>query len=245
MNVLSLFSGVGGLDLGLERAGMRVVGHVEQDAYCRQVLAKHWPDVPQHDDVTTAGVWWSSQERPHVDLVAGGFPCQPVSVAGKGRAQADERWLWPAMADVVEQLRPEWVLWENVPGLRRRGLDLVHADLVRLGYRHRVGSLRACEVGAPHSRARLFGVAHAPSLRRREGWPWGSAGEATHRGNLAAPRMAEHTPSADHWANEPSMGRLVDGIPPGLAARQLRALGNAVVPQAAEHIGRLVMEAAA
>lgn len=244
MHVLSLFSGIGGLDLGLEWAGMTVVGHVEQDAYCRAVLAHHWRDVPQHDDVTTAAEWWLSKERPRVDLIAGGFPCQPVSVAGKGRAQNDERWLWPAMADVVERLRPEWVLWENVPGLRSRGLDIVHADLIRLGYTHRVGSLRACEVGAPHSRNRLFGVAHAPRFRRGEGRPRGFAGKATYWPDFPTEGMAVRTPGAEHWTCEPAMGRLVNGIPAGVAARQLRALGNAVVPQVAKRIGIMIMGAA-
>lgn len=131
MNVLSLFAGIGGLDLGLERAGMTVVGQVEIDPYRRAVLAKHWPEVPRHDDVETAIAWWRSARRPRVDVVAGGFPCQPVSQAGPRRAQMDERWLWPAMASVVADLRPEWVVWENVPGLLTGGLDIVHRGLVR------------------------------------------------------------------------------------------------------------------
>src|SRR5580700_10622450 len=101
MNVLSLFSGIGGLDLGLERAGMTVAGQVEIDPWCRKILAKHWPEVPRHDDVRTATGWWLSESRPVVDLVCGGVPCQPVSVAGKGLAQQDERWLWPATMDIV------------------------------------------------------------------------------------------------------------------------------------------------
>ena len=97
VNVLSLFSGIGGLDLGLERAGMTVVGQVEIDPWCRKVLAKHWPEVPRHDDVRTAAGWWGGRRAP--DLVCGGFPCQPVSYAGLGLAQSDPRWLWPLMAE--------------------------------------------------------------------------------------------------------------------------------------------------
>ena len=115
VNGLSLFSGIGGLDLGLERAGVRVVGQVEIDPWRRRVLAKHWPEVPRHDDVRTAVEWWASEERPHVELVFGGFPCQPVSAAGRRRGTDDERWLWPAFADVVRRLRPRYVLLENVP----------------------------------------------------------------------------------------------------------------------------------
>ncbi len=106
MNVLSLFSGIGGLELGLERAGMTVVGQVEIDEFCRRVLAKHWPDVPRHDDVRTCVEWWRGQPRPAVHVVCGGFPCQPSSEAGLRLAQQDPRWLWPAMAPVIAALRP-------------------------------------------------------------------------------------------------------------------------------------------
>lgn len=247
MNVLSLFAGIGGLELGLERAGMTTVGQVELDPYCRQVLAKHWPEVPKHDDVRTTAGWWRSQQRPHVDLVAGGFPCQPVSLAGRGLGERDERWLWPAMADVIAELRPEWVLWENVPGLRKRGLDTVHADLVRLGYRHRVGRIRACEVGAPHVRARLLGVAHAPRLGRGTRGPGRPVGETAHRNHQPTQGMAQRgtttRPGTGHWASEPRMDRLVDGLPRELVERHLHAYGNAVVPAVGEHIGRLILHA--
>ena len=89
MNVLSLFSGIGGLELGLERAGMTVVGQVEINPFCRRVLEKHWPEVPRHDDVRTAVEWWLGRARPAVDVVCGGFPCQPVSLAGRGLAYAE------------------------------------------------------------------------------------------------------------------------------------------------------------
>ncbi len=116
MNVLSVCSGIGGLDLGLERAGMTVVGQVEIDPWCRRVLAKHWPEVPRHDDIRTCVEWWGDRAAP--DLVAGGIPCQPSSRAGQQRkAQADSRWLWPAFAEFVRHLRPRFILVENPPGL--------------------------------------------------------------------------------------------------------------------------------
>lgn len=243
MNVLSLCAGIGGLELGLERAGMTVVGQVEIDEFCRRVLAKHWPKVDRHDDVRTAVGWWRSGDRPRVDLLAAGFPCQPVSLAGRGLAQADDRWLWPAVLEVVGELQPEWVVWENVPGLRTRGLDTVHTDLVRLGYNHRVGRISACEVGAPHSRSRLFGVAHAPRFGRGEGWPRGSAGEAQDGGDEPAKGVDLKPASGGscHWSGEPRVDRLVDGLPRGLVERHLRAFGNAVVPQVSEFVGRLIM----
>lgn len=238
MNYLSLFSGIGGLDLGLDRAGMTCVGQVEIDPFCRRVLAKHWPEVPRHDDVHTAVEWWRGEPRPAVHVVAGGYPCQPASEAGMRLGPLDARWLWPAMASVIAALRPAWVVWENVPGLLTRGLDIVHADLARLGYRHRVGWAPACSVGAPHPRRRLFGVAHAAG----EGcWPRRS--DAGHGDLAAAARVGAESSGAAWWSVEPGVRRVAYGVPGGVDRR--RALGNAVVPQVAEYIGRLIMGVAA
>jgi DNA (cytosine-5)-methyltransferase 1 len=238
VNVGSLFSGIGGLDLGLERAGINVVGQVEIDPWCRRVLARHWPDVPQHDDVHTAADWWLNGERPHVDLVFGGFPCQPVSDAGLKMAQQDERWLWPQMHDLIDTIRPTWVVGENVPGLRTRGLNLVLRDLRRLGYVVRAGYISACEVGAPHARQRLFVLAHAASVGR---CPWRTDGG---RAGTADGRQAHaETPRGTWWSREPDVDRVAYGVPSGVDRR--RGLGNAVVPQVAEHIGRILMGHAA
>jgi len=238
MNVLSLFAGIGGLELGLERAGMTVVGQVEIDPFCQQVLAKHWPEVPRHDDVTTCVDWWRSEPRPRVDVVCGGFPCQPVSQAGLKLAQADERWLWPEMHAVIENIRPTWVIAENVPGLRTRGLALVLRDLRRIGYQTRAGDISACAMGAPHTRRRLFILAHTSSEGR---CPWGAV-----RGDAAAAHAGQPQRGLPlgrgWWTSEPDVGRVAYGVPNGVDRR--RALGNAVVPQVSERIGRLVMGAA-
>src|SRR5690348_11915979 len=98
---------------------MTTVGQVEIDPWCRRVLARHWPDVPRHDDVRTAPEWWASTERPPVDVVCGGFPCQPFSSAGLRRGVGDERWGWPWMASVVRAVRPRYVVVENVADLVR------------------------------------------------------------------------------------------------------------------------------
>src|SRR4051812_28440224 len=119
LNVLSLFAGIGGLELGLERAGMSTVGQVEIDPYCQKVLARHWPTVPRHDDVTTAAEWWTNKERPRVDLICAGFPCQPFSLAGRQLGVSDERWMWPATARVIRSVGPRFVLLENVSALTR------------------------------------------------------------------------------------------------------------------------------
>lgn len=241
LNILSLFAGIGGLDLGLERAGMTVAGQVEIDPFCRRVLARHWPEVPRHDDVRTCVEWWRREPRPAVHVVAGGFPCQPVSTAGRRHAQKDPRWLWPPMAAVVAALRPTWVVIENVPGLLKRGISYVLSDLAGCGYRFRVGTLSACSVGAPHPRSRVFIVAHAKSLgceswRGRPGAPeCGEVGTTP----VDVGRIDAERPS--WWSDEPDVDRVAYGVPGGVERR--RSLGNAVVPQVAEHIGRLIAAA--
>jgi DNA (cytosine-5)-methyltransferase 1 len=235
--VMELFAGIGGLSLGLERAGMRVVGQVEIDPLCRRVLARHWPEVPRHDDVRTALGWWGSRARPAVRVVAGGFPCQPFSEAGRRRGVADERWGWPWMADVIRELRPGYVVVENVPGLVRdsEAFGWLLGDLHALGFDAQWSVVPACAVGAPHTRSRMFLVAH------------------THRGD-GTPRMGpwpartETIPGLhdragawrDRVAGALAASRSDDRETDGSARRLVTAGGNAVVPHVAEHIGRLI-----
>ena len=156
LRVLDLFSGIGGFSLGLERTGgFRTVAFCEIDEFCRAVLAKHWPGVPIHEDIkelTTDAVG-------PVDIVTGGFPCQPWSVAGKRGGTGDDRDLWPEMRRVVAAVQPRWVLGENVPGLddaKFMGLDRVLSDLEGLGYSTVPIEIPACAVDAPHRRARIW-----------------------------------------------------------------------------------------
>ncbi len=225
MNHLSLFAGIGGLDLGLDRVGMTCVGQVEINPFCQQVLAKHWPEVPRHDDIHTTVTWWNAAARPAVDVVSGGYPCPGESVAGLRRGAGDERWLWPQMAEVVAAVRPRYVIGENVVGHRTRGLGTVLADLRRLGYCPHPGIVRACEMGAPHPRARVFTLAHPDSQGCH---PWGRLGPA-------GPAPV----GTGRWATEPGVARMDDGIPDRVDRR--RALGNAIVPDVGEHIGRLIL----
>lgn len=369
MNYLSLFSGIGGLDLDLDRAGMTCVGQVELDPFCRRILAAHWPEVPRHDDIRTAPRWWLATDRPRVDLICGGFPCQPVSQAGAKLAQEDPRWLWPHMVAVAAATRPGWIIAENVPGLLRRGFGDVLRDLAALGFDAEWDCVPAASVGAPHIRDRVFIVArfrepqgrvsdaHGGDLRvererdrqqhgqpgaaiatqhgapqpvadpdreglgglpvasagrdnvrpirpvradpdrcgpdvpapagvdRREGTgrphgrtqdgpgiaaaglanaeslgrdvrpvEWAHHGAESRRrdpGELAdaglagpqGPRLFRAAPDRAHWPAEPRIRRVANGVPAGVD--RLRSLGNAVVPQVAEHVGRLVMAAAA
>lgn len=249
MNVLSLFSGIptGGLELGLERAGMTVVGQAEIDPYCRAVLEQHWPEVARHDDVRTAVNWWGSTVRPAVDLVCGGFPCQPFSDSGFRLGMDDERWMWPEFAAVVRAVRPRYVVVENVSALVRdgRAFGTVLADLHELGFHAEWASVRASDVGAPHNRERVFVVAYPPGVdgvSRDRVVAGGSGGAPQAVGGF--PRLAAHRggrAAGDWLAREPRVARLVDGVP--AQVDRLRVLGNAVVPQVAEHIGRLIMAA--
>lgn len=243
MRVLSLFSGIGGLELGLERAGMTTIGQVEIDAFCRGVLAKHWPGVPRHDDVRTAPAWWRSAPRPAVDLVCGGFPCQPFSHAGKQLGTADERWGWPWMLDMIREVSPRYVLIENVPGLLSdtEAFATILADLSRLGFDAEWSIHSACQMGAPHVRKRLFTVAYANGEYGAQGmgrdqYP-DPAIRAKHWGASNAMDSGERTLGAER-----GIDRVAHGIP-GRVDR-VRALGNAVVPQVAEFVGRMILERA-
>jgi DNA (cytosine-5)-methyltransferase 1 len=162
----SLFSGIGGLELGLERAGLgRTVYQVERDAYARHVLARHWPDVPRFDDVRTVG----AHNLPRVDVICGGFPCQQISAAGRmeglgtPEAPTDRSGLWFEMRRIIDEQRPAWVVVENVAHTWRRYVPLVRRELWELGYATLPLRVRACDVGARHERARILLVAGSPA----------------------------------------------------------------------------------
>lgn len=255
LTVGSLFTGIGGLDLGLERAGMRVAWQAEIDPYCCQVLAKHWPGIPNLGNVTTIN--W--EDVPRVDLITGGYPCQPFSIAGARAGENDPRHLWPHVRNALRVLRPRWALLENVAGHLSLGFGRVLGDLAEIGYDAEWDCIPAAAVGAPHRRDRVFLVAypnrqgeptrpeHGTTPRdldtnaaRAHGLRWWD------RSPLPRPETVERTTGRSssgggHWAAEPDVGRVAYGVPNRVD--RLRALGNAVVPQVAEHVGRLIMEA--
>lgn len=264
LTVGDLFSGIGGGHLGLERAGMNVIWHSEIDKYASKVLARHWPSVPNLGDITK--IDWSEVERP--DVVAGGFPCQSVSAAGRQRAQADERWLWPEFARCIRNLRPSYVIVENVPNLlgvdSGRAAQEVFGDLALLGFDAEWGVLPAASFGAPHLRKRVFVVAYARSegleVERLE--PDGHERQATERGGpggrgttladadevgrgrgtgVIGERRWPEPEDGGWWAVEPDVGRMAHGIP-GRVDR-IRCLGNSVVPQVMEYVGRRLLAA--
>jgi DNA (cytosine-5)-methyltransferase 1 len=161
MNVLDLFSGVGGFSLGLNRAGMTTVAFCEIDPFCQKVLKKHWPDVPIFSDIKqlTKKVLEDAGVRA-IDLICGGPPCQPVSLAGQRKGAADDRWLWPEALRLVEETRPAWCLFENPPGIISMGLDGVLTALENQGYETWPADIPACGVNAADLRYRIWVVAH-------------------------------------------------------------------------------------
>jgi len=292
----SLFSGIGGIDLGFERAGIKTRWQVEQDEYCNRVLEKHWPDVRRYGDIREI----DGRKLEPVDIISGGFPCQDISCAGKGKGLSGSRsGLFYEMARVVAEARPKYVILENVPRLTRLGLDIVGEELRLRGYQPlRPLLIEAASFGAPHKRERIFVVAYNPSKRigrlsvqqrnKREksidaersskvahsesdnqrgtretsrgqqietGGRGTQSGEIPDTDNTPTSRQREHGGEAhpfsesegfgldslsEWWAVEPYVDRVAYGIPSRVD--RLRGIGNAVVPQVAELIGRIVID---
>lgn len=268
---------------------MECAGQVEIDPYCQAVLAKHWPNVKRMGDIREV----KGNEFGTVDLVCGGFPCQPFSSAGKRRGKADDRFLWPQMLRVIEAIRPAWVIGENVAGLISLGLDEVLAGLEGQGYACRPFVVPACALNAPHRRDRVWIVARDSSgtrtasvegifkgpdsdtngiyqdaadtfnnrshrkkrdaakqggNREKNRIPFGDVSDSDSPG---LPDIQGCGPDAGFdgsgafsgagwWDIEPAVGRVADGIP--ARVDRLKCLGNAVVPQIPEEIGKAIMQ---
>ena len=268
---LSLFSGIGGLDLAAEWAGFTTVGQCEFADYPTKVLEKHWPDVPRWRDVRTLTKesFYERTDLRTVDVLSGGFPCQPFSVAGKQKGKGDDRYLWPEMLRVIRELRPRCVVGENVPGIIKIAAGQVVKDLERAGYHVVVFNFEAAAVGAWHRRSRVFFVGIAdvadadgsglqgrkqpetPDAAEDAGEqpsrvPAGECSEAVYdamRSGCAGDARREQSQElADGrcWSAEPDVGRVAHGIP--ARVDRLKCLGNAVVPQQAYPIFKALME---
>jgi DNA (cytosine-5)-methyltransferase 1 len=245
VRVLDLFSGIGGFSLGLERAGMETVAFCEIEPFPRAVLAKHWPEVPCYDDVRTLSAERMAADGVGpVDVICGGFPCQDISPAGRGAGIDGPRsGLWAEFSRLVGEIRPSYVVVENSSALLGRGIDRVLGDLATHGYDAEWDCIPACYVGAPHLRDRAWIVAY----------PEGSQGlqsphEADPRTGVGASRHGPFGGCPDArtaWCDEPALDRVVDGLSHRVVADEVSALGNAVVPQIPELIGRAIMAAEA
>ena len=281
LTVGSLFSGIGGLDLGLERAGMEVIWQSEIDPYACKVLAKHWPQVPNHGNIKDIN--WGDIVRP--DIICGGYPCQPFSTAGKRAGTDDPRHLWPWVREAISRIRPDYAILENVRGHITLGLDAVLGDLASIGYDAEWQIVSASAIGAPHRRDRVIIIAHpireladtnsqrhlhrqteiftanswlnalsyiapsSPNVANTDNCELDDIhkcgiNQATNeqRRKVFIKNNAGSSVGRTHsnWISEPDVGRVANGVPNRVD--RLRGLGNAVVPQVAELIGRMVME---
>ena len=277
--------------MGLERTGgFETVAFCEIEDFPRRVLAKHWPGVPIYEDVRALTAARLAADGIAVDVICGGFPCQDISVAGKGAGLAGERsGLWREYARLIGELRPRYVLVENVAALLGRGLGDVLGDLATLGYDAEWHCIPAAAVGAPHRRDRVWIIATDTTSERRgagrtgrfagkhsrlcdatgalaDATSLGQRKQATKANAVATCRQARNVsggcsqslaytngksvfgsaitwPERTPWDVEPEMDRVVNGVPHRLVEDELRALGNAVVPQIPEIIGRAILEA--
>lgn len=265
MNVLDLFSGIGGFSLGLERAGMKTIAFCEIDPKCRQVLRKHWPVVPIYEDVRSLQAKDISET---IDVICGGFPCQDISIAGKGVGLSGERsGLWWQFHRLINEAKPKWVIIENVSALRYRGLDEVLRSLFEVGYDAEWHCITAASIGAPHRRDRVWIVSYPYCEREPQpqgricderGWFSDSCEDVANTSSIRLQRQgefeqpkcstpliiekaikSEHGHISSFWEIEPNVGRVANGVPKRMD--RLKQLGNAVVPQIPEILGRSIL----
>lgn len=288
MKVLDLFSGIGGFSLGLERAGMETVAFCEIEKFPQQVLRKHWPEVPIYDDIKTLTAERLKKDGiGTIDVICGGFPCQPFSVAGQRRGKEDNRDLWPEMFRLIKECRPTWVIGENVAGFVDMAFERTATDLESEEYEVQPFIIPACAVGAPHRRDRIWIVAYSNSQRCRQGgnyrqerhvqneckrnnkegkserkrWEFGACKDGAvfpnstskrsqRQGQFKQPMHSEtycngktskfeHVSIEGEWKIESPICRDDNGIPHRMD--RIKSLGNAVVPQIPEIIGRAIM----
>ena len=236
LTVGSLFAGIGGFDFGLERAGMSVKWQVEIDPYCNRVLAKHWPSVPRYGDICAMD--WATVQP--VDLLCGGFPCQDISLCGNGAGLSGARsGLWREMVRAVRMVRPRYVIVENVAALRGRGLGEICGDLACSGYDTEWDCIPASIVGAPMRRERLYLVAQYQCERSAWGGfqPLERVAEFSWNQNVRGIKDLQGRSAIP----QPLIRGTCDGIPDWMD--RLHAIGNSIVPQIAEALGRMILRA--
>lgn len=234
MKLLDLFSGIGGFSLGLERAGMRTIAFCEIEPFCQKVLRKHWPDVPIFSDIRELKAY-DLPEQP--DVICGGFPCQPFSFAGYRKGGSDPRDMAPEMLRIIRENKPTWVIGENVKGFIDIGLDSFCHELENNGYSVRPIGIPACAVGLPTMEWHLWIVATTSGERLQGFWE-----DAVQKIELQSKKFqGSDSRGLERWNLSSSrVCRVGERIP--RRVDRLRALGNAVVPQIPEIIGRAIME---
>ena len=258
MRMLDLFSGIGGFSYAAEKlvGGYETVAFCEYDKKAQQVLRKHWPSTEIIDDVRMLA-HDADRFRGLVDIICGGYPCQPFSQAGKRLGDQDDRHLWPAMLAVIKAVRPTWVVGENVAGHISLGIDTVLFDLESAGYTSRCYVIPAVAADAPHRRDRCWIVAHTDSDSEPDGTineqrlvanadSQRGCGRDAQRQDAEAvgqsPRhQRQYAGGMEAWPTEPELGRVANGIPGRV--HRLKQLGNSIVPQVAARILYAIKEA--
>ena len=254
LKMLDLFSGIGGFSYAGEKlvGGYETVAFCEYDKHCQKVLRKHWPDTEIIDDVRELAND-ADRFRGLVDIVVGGYPCQPFSQAGKRLGDQDDRHLWPAMLAVIKKVRPTWVCGENVNGHITMGLDTVLSDLEAANYTARTFVIPAVAADAPHRRDRVWIVAHTDTngkpdvaTRTEKGQrlvadPSGGRCKRQPRRQSRLEFENRDLAKGRFWEPEPAVGRVVNGL--SGRVHRVRQLGNSIVPQVAARILWAIKEA--
>lgn len=229
---LDLFSGIGGFSLAARNvwgAEHKVVAFCEIDSFCQKVLKKHWPKVPIVEDIRNV----KGQEYKPIELVSGGFPCQPFSVAGKQRSKDDNRYLWPQMLRIIEETQPKWIVCENVFGIINLALDDVLASLEMADYSTESFIIPACTVNAWHRRDRVWIIAYSNSY-------FDSLETESKQWRLSSELCRSDVREIWNRRYKSELYRATNGIPSKLDKHRRKALGNAIVPQIAEVIFRAI-----
>ena len=250
MKVLDLFSGIGGFSLGLERAGHKTIAFCEKDESCRKVLKKHWPGVPIIEDIRNLKGQFIKKFYGRPDIVCGGFPCQNISVAGdKKGIDGKKSGLWRELKRIIKETRPRWAIIENVANLRNKGLGQVIKDLWEIGYCCEWHIIPAYAVGSPHLRERIFIIAYPNSKGIPRLWKsWGkvpSLSKSKINGLLwheLRSGIEKGISKLQKERIEPKyqLCRMDNGLPRGVDKDRIKMLGNAILPQIAEIIGRVL-----
>jgi DNA (cytosine-5)-methyltransferase 1 len=259
MNHLDLFSGIGGFALAAKWAGINTVAFCEIEPFAQKVLKKNFPSVPVFPDIYKLK---RSNINETVDIITGGFPCQPFSIAGKKRGTDDDRDLWPEMYRIIKEFKPTWVIGENVANFVGMAFERTKTDLESEGYEVQPLIIPACGLNAPHKRDRVWILAYSDSNRRAKGNRENSGvdetGENTYREGKADTnnirrssedvaytkiihaqrlddRSGEGKPwGSSWWETEPRLDRVAHGVPNRVD--RLKGIGNAIVPQVAYQI---------
>jgi len=249
LTVLDLFSGIGGFSLGLERTGgFKTVQFCEIDEQCRRVLSKHWAHTPIHDSVRTL-------RGAHADVICGGFPCQDISVAGKGAGvkEGTRSGLWGEFHRLIKEIKPKYAIIENVANLRNNGLERVLKDLWEIGYDAEWHIIPASAVGAPHKRERIWIIAYPQRERQQQSkheivrlWNTEGCKKMLSERNGAEKFTSENVEVRDCGRGRPlqvesSVRRVNDGVQRRLDRVKLKQLGNSIMPQIAEVLGRCIL----